>query len=744
MGAGEYAEEKQEEQTLAPHVQINSQHTSDSDCLEPGSLFNSKYRVVKLLGQGGMSSVYQVEDIMLKRMVALKIMHPKYLSSDNAILRFQQEARAASMLQHSGIVTIHEFGVTVHGQPFLVMDYVVGCSLAEEIAGGPLPLARMIGIVSDVCDALAEAHRQGIVHRDIKPSNIMLIHRQDGCDSIKIVDFGIAKLAFEDVDQVALTQTGEVFGSPLYMSPEQCQGLKVDARADIYALGCLLYEGLCGHPPFTGNNALATMQQHINADPVSLSEIREADSKQIAQMQKILLGLLAKHPDQRYQNVQALKQDLAEVLAGRSVKMKVRRALSLKQRLTLGVVAATAILVPIGQTWLQVPRQIATVQPTVTLSKEQQRQLWEKEDLAGQKDFDQGNLQSARKHFLKALDAAKLCGDQKKEQIHAIAIGELCDLATVMRDDKLTSEYLIEEKNSQQLLLREKLSRMRPLLRELKEGIDRKKTMTDADLAQLNGVITRANAFAMECAAGGYFDLEREFLKYILNACERTHNELQIARIDINLGSLLARRGLQRPAEVLLKNGLALRKKLLPQFDPDLGRAFSFLGRAQLRWHTRDSAKNLLRANRIYSSAYGPASSQAGSVMSALAQFYKQENDKGQMRLYAENAVQILSNVQSSNPSYIGLLGDLGDSYLCLDRVTEASDTFQRVVDQTETLLDARFFNLSNALSDLKAVKEAQGKTAQAQALAARSDAISWRSSVVRDYLLPQVLAAFK
>ncbi len=752
MSAGDYADEIKE-QTLASDVQLTSQRERSKDCIEPGSLFNAKYRVVKLLGQGGMSSVYQVEDIMLKRMVALKILHPKSLGSDNSILRFQQEARAASMLKHSGIVTIHEFGVSPDGQPFLVMDYVEGVSLAEEIAGGPLSLARMIGIVSDVCDALGEAHSRGIVHRDIKPSNIMLVRKKDGGDSVKIVDFGIAKLALDDVDQVALTQTGEVFGSPLYMSPEQCQGLKVDARADIYALGCLLYEGLCGHPPFTGSNTLATMQQHINAEPVALTEIREADSKQISQMKKILQGLLAKNPEHRYQDLQALKQDLAEVLAGRSVKTNVYRGQ--KQKSTK-LIALVALLAVIGVGWFQLQTgwhersRSILVKPTVTaatppviLSEEQQRRRWSVEDIAGQKDFDHGGLQSARKHFLTALDEANHYRGQDKEQIRAIACNELCDLTIVTHDDSANLLYSMEEKLLQDIMLQDKVRQMTPILRQLRKAIERKGKISDAERAQLDELIAHADAFAVNCQEDGYFDMQQEFSKTILEACERTHNSLQAARTEINIGDLLIEHNYERkPAELLLKLGLELRKKYLPPFDPDLGQAFYVLGAAQRRWHDRDCEKNLTSAYRIYSRAYGPASTFTGNVALALAQYYKQKNDKVQMQHYAKIAVQNLENVGSTYPRYDGILADLGQSYLCLDMVPEACSTFQRLVDHEERMVSRA--HLAEDLSSLIAVKVAQGKIEEARALAARRNAIDKRSDLLRRYLLPKTLASFK
>jgi len=759
MSAGNNPED-QKENTLAVDVQAAQKPASDKDSFQLGSLFNAKYRILKLLGQGGMSSVYQVDDIVLKRTVALKVLHPRYLNSDKAVLRFQQEARAASMLKHSSIVTIYEFGVSADGQPFLVMDYVDGVSLAEEIArSGPLPLPRMVKIVSAVCEALAEAHRQGIVHRDIKPSNIMLTPGIDGGDSVKIVDFGIAKLAMEDMAE-HLTQTGEVFGSPMYMSPEQCQGLTVDNRADIYSLGCVLYQGLSGHPPFACDNALATMQQHINAELPPITEIREADSKQISQVQKILLGLLAKDPDQRYQNVQAILDDLAELLAGRSVKVNIPPHHGQRRRLTPVFLALSiALLVGAWQISSHSAKQSGSTEPGSTLPKEgatspnepavqvpdeQLRQIWMAEDIAGQKDFDQGKLQSAKKHFEKALDVAKLYGSQDKELILSIAIGELCDLSAVMHDKRALEEYLTAEKRLQEGLLQVRLQRMMPLLQQLKKGIARKGVITHSERAQIDGVILCANDFADECHEGAYLDLQQEFSKYILAASEANHNDDQAARVCVEVGKLLSRRGNEAPAKLLLERGLAMRKRCSPPFDPNLGRAYSTLGRAQVLWNAPGALENLMSAYRIYSNAYGSTSSYVGSVASAIGHCYKKKNDNVQMLHFSEVAVQNLRNVKSSNFNFMGLMGDLGESYMRLNKPADACVAFQHSVDQAEARLDGRFFYVMDNLPELRDAKNKLGKSAEARALTARINAMDWHLCFVQRYLLRQTLAAFK
>ena len=421
------------------------------------------------------------------------------------------------------------------------------------------------------------------------------------------------------------------------------------------------------------------------------------------------------------------------------------KPISHKQRLIILALLLAAIVIgaAVWHPWSPSSRPAAALQPAVTLSPEQKRQVWEAEDLAGQKDFDLGHLTSAKQHFLAALDSANECRAQDKKNIQCIAIGELCDVSTAMHDDAFTLSYTCEEKPLQLDLQQAKLETIAPIIQKLKSGIERKSAMTKGERTQFNEAIARANDFYNKCKENADSDLEQHISPYLLSAYEKTHDEVQAARIDVNFGSVLALHGYQKRAAALLKKGLALSKKLLPPFDPDLGRAFSFLGRAQMEWRDRDAANNLTQAYHIYCRAYGPHSSQAGSLASALAQCYRQENDTPQMRHYAEIAVQILRGTQISNPDYAGLMDDMGESYLCLGKRTDARAAFQNSVDRQETMINTRYSMLAFSLRQLQSAKMAQGEFAPAQALGARSAAIKARLIEIKGYLIPQILAAF-
>ncbi len=278
-----------------------------------GAIFDSKYEILSLLGQGGMSAVFKARNLVLNRIVAIKILLGNRNLNEQALLRFQQEARAASQLDHPNIVKVHDFSVSIDHAPYMVMDYVEGSSIADLIASeGQLDPYRSIDLILQACDALGHAHEQGVVHRDLKPSNIMVTSLKDGRELAKIVDFGVAKLIEEEQAATPqLTRTGEVFGSPLYMSPEQCLGKKVDARSDVYSLACVLFEELTGAPPFRAENVLATMHMHISDAPPELTKIR-SDLHNGARLSSILLTALSKNPEQRFNSMKAFAAALKE------------------------------------------------------------------------------------------------------------------------------------------------------------------------------------------------------------------------------------------------------------------------------------------------------------------------------------------------------------------------------------------------------------------------------------------------
>ncbi len=278
-----------------------------------GRKLGAHYQIKSVLGTGGMGVVYLAYHELMDREVAIKMLRAQFLNDTLSVKRFQQEAKAASRLKHPNVVTTYDFGVTATGQPYMVMDRLKGRSLAQEIKEkGQISVERCIHIFSQACDALDHAHRQGVIHRDLKPGNIMLEETEDNQDFVKVVDFGVAKLIpINNVSEESqtLTQAGEVCGSPVYMSPEQCLGQSLDARADIYSMGVVLYETLTGKLPLLGKNMVETMSKHLNETPPPFHEVRP-DLYIPERVEQVVMRALSKDPYQRPQTMAELAQDL--------------------------------------------------------------------------------------------------------------------------------------------------------------------------------------------------------------------------------------------------------------------------------------------------------------------------------------------------------------------------------------------------------------------------------------------------
>lgn len=280
----------------------------------PGSLLG-RYHILSPLGEGGMGEVYLAKDTQLGRQVAIKF--PTVKSDEHHThARFLREARSVSALSHRNIATIYDYGETKDGQPYLVMELIKGESLSDLMHSSALTLSRSVEIIADVAEALAEAHKHGIIHRDIKPSNVMINERGE----VKVLDFGLAKQLHEesvstvnqDADTLLATTTksGMVVGTPLYLSPEQATSAPVDARSDIFALGSLLYECITGRSAFSGKGVIAITAQIIHVDPPLPSTI---NAHVPDELDRITLKALAKAPESRYQSAEEMLADLREL-----------------------------------------------------------------------------------------------------------------------------------------------------------------------------------------------------------------------------------------------------------------------------------------------------------------------------------------------------------------------------------------------------------------------------------------------
>ncbi len=272
---------------------------------------SDRYELGEILGFGGMSEVHLARDVRLGRDVAVKVLRADLARDPSFYLRFRREAQNAAALNHPAIVAVYDTGEaeTAAGPlPYIVMEYVNGVTLRDIVhTDGPMPPRRAIEVIADACQALNFSHQHGIIHRDVKPANIMI----STTNAVKVMDFGIARAIADG--GVSVTQTAAVIGTAQYLSPEQARGDPVDARSDVYSLGCVLYEMLTGEPPFVGDSPVAVAYQHVREDPIPPSQRHEGLS---ADLDAVVLKALAKNPDNRYQTAAEMRADLVRVHNG--------------------------------------------------------------------------------------------------------------------------------------------------------------------------------------------------------------------------------------------------------------------------------------------------------------------------------------------------------------------------------------------------------------------------------------------
>ncbi|MBP6746109.1 serine/threonine protein kinase [bacterium] len=334
---------------LKPEIKAVSEECQNSDKPFVFSIdLPPQYEILAELGHGGMGTVYQAKNRHLGNFVAIKVINPELLEGKNetkanALKRFFVEAKAISQLSHENLVALKDFGVTPEGAAFIVMDYVDGKTLEDLVKSGPLDYKAVLETLLGVCDALECAHQSGVVHRDIKSANIIIAKNSRGIESPKLLDFGIARIAGDDGKTQGLTSTGEIFGSPLYIAPEQSMSSKVDGRADIYSLGCVLFECLTGQPPFKGETAIHTIMMHLNAPVPSL--ISRPGQELPRDLAIIVERCLEKEPANRYQSAAELRSDIESVLAGRQLKPKMaaKKKVSRKKQIAFSLVATILI-----------------------------------------------------------------------------------------------------------------------------------------------------------------------------------------------------------------------------------------------------------------------------------------------------------------------------------------------------------------------------------------------------------------
>jgi eukaryotic-like serine/threonine-protein kinase len=340
-----------------------------------GTLVGERYRIVNRIGVGGMGAVYRAEHTMMRRDLAIKVLLPELSGKEEFARRFEREAESASRLDHPNIITVTDFGRTAEGSLFLAMEFLAGASLSSAIAEGPMPVARALGIERQILRALDHAHAAGVVHRDLKPENIMLVERDGQRDVVKILDFGIAKVTEPQSGGEALTQAGVIFGTPEYLSPEQALGEAVDARADIYAAGVILYEMLAGRRPFESEDKVKIISMHLAHAPPRIRDVSPAVDVSMP-LEQAVLQAMEKSRDNRFATAAAFMQALDDAEAERDSEFAMEATtpamdLPLPHHRRVAALPIVLVLLVVGVGSLTLKRRLAhhgaavlTVRPT--------------------------------------------------------------------------------------------------------------------------------------------------------------------------------------------------------------------------------------------------------------------------------------------------------------------------------------------------------------------------------------------
>lgn len=310
-------EDRNETEFASSSTSLSSASGESSAIKDPnlGTVVDSRYQLLENVGSGGSSTVYRARDNKSNRILALKLLHSHFVTDELIVDRFKREAETSNLLRHPNVVEVESWAISASGQVYMTEEFVEGISLQDAIAeSGWLSVELTLGIAAQVASGLVAAHEMGVVHCDLKPGNIMLTRSPEGMLLIKVLDFGIAKIMPQTGDTVLrLTQSGNLQGSLLYMSPEQCLDEDLDGRSDVYSLACVIYEALTGKSPLCARTAFETMNRHLTAMPAPLATVR-ADLRWPDRLEATLSRAYAKKPKDRYQSMAEFQTALKKVI----------------------------------------------------------------------------------------------------------------------------------------------------------------------------------------------------------------------------------------------------------------------------------------------------------------------------------------------------------------------------------------------------------------------------------------------
>lgn len=650
-----------------------------------------QYEIEGIIGSGGWSLVYRAKQKSLGRSVAIKILHSHLVLDPDKVMRFQREAESASKFNHPAIPSVYDFGLLPSGQPYMVMAYVEGRSLAEVIVeDGPLSVDKSLDVFIQAASGLAMAHERGIIHRDIKPSNILLTKDKG---EVKILDFGLAKLIGIGDGNVAetLTQAGHTIGTPAYMSPEQCLGLALDARSDIYSLGCVMYETLSGIRPFEGRDAFEAMSLHMRGD-ISFDGTPIKDTIPV-NLEACILKTLAKNPADRPQSAEelmaALEKIQTQTFQGKgpfrlvySVQRFIQqRGSSLATTAATLTVTVLVVLTLVLGTYKSVEhmnnQKSATPHNIADIYKEVMAK--------GERHFYAGSYSKASTHFKQASELAENFGAADERLTNSLKrLQESLTKEKKTIEVQKVAEHMEALKNSTYGLMYGTPDQNARSIIALTSK--REKDPTDMDAArQLCAVLNNQAALLFTQSnvadAKQFLDRAVEIEKKVLG-----EDDPEYATSLSNLAYYYSQRGDKEQAESFYTQALTLRQKVLGSSDPKVGRSLRNL--ADFYWGQGDirRAQELMSQSAdVYRKQLPRTAADYAWTVNNLGLIYASERNYAQARKLFAEALDMRKQLYGENGLDVGrTLHNIAQLDTAEHRYSDAENEFrtaQRIYD---------------------------------------------------------------
>ncbi len=636
-----------------------------------GVVLPKKYRIVGLLGRGAMSVVYRGVHEPTGQTVAIKLLKSHLVSDTVSARRFQMEAQTVGQLQHPNIVDVLHHGVTEQGVPYLIMELVAGDSLADMLRiENSISSNRTIRIFAQAASALAYAHDRGVIHRDIKPSNIVVCNTADERDVVKIVDFGIAKMQGYGITSQNLTATGEVVGTPMYMSPEQTMGKDLDGRSDIYSLGCVMYECVTGTPPFVGQSAVDTMHKQILQDAVPVDTVRP-DLYIPERLKNVINLAMTKDVRYRYQHMRELQADLEDVNKGTMVNAVVpeikdtgawKRLVS-GNMLYIGIAAAVVVIVGIGIGAFMLMPKVGTStgsgQSQSPVANAGDANSWQTHMNRGQDLLRQGKYEEAQSILLTASREAEAFQPQPDARLG----NTLNQLATAYY---LQDNYQDAASESERAL---------DINKKVSKGKD------SAAVAE-----SLSNLGMIKCAQGDFAGAEKmgkEGLRMREAVLGAKHQD--VANSLQALAELACKKKDFKTAESLLTRALDIRKRSLGAQNPEVANTLYNLGMVAQAQGNHQKAESLYKqALSIQQMQLGAEHIKVSDTMVALGTLSYYRHNNKQARTMLNNALNIREKALGRNSAKVA------EILTCVAIIDEDENKLQDAEKQYREALEIR------------------------------------------------------